>query len=200
MGMRRGEAALAVCVVGMIAAGCTPTPPSAESPGAPSPESTPAAQASAMPSPWFTRAAQVPAWPIETDFSAPGDSDPCRGARFPEIVSDPSQIEQLGGATLAVPFDRGPMPHASGETVVDAAGVPVAYIVAENDVFSTVGARLCVGEQWLRWVNYARRDGDALYVGDTLNIDAHTIFSVGDQNGAVFEREFPEGFVLPPQR
>ena len=162
---------LAVCAIGLIVVGCAPTPPAAESPGAPSPEITPAAQSAATPSPWITRAAQAPAWPIETDFSAPGDSDPCRAARFPEIVSDPDQIEQLGGATLAVPFDRGPTPNASGETVVDATGVPVAYIVAENDVFSTVGARLCVGEQWLRWVNFARRDGDALYVGDMLNLD-----------------------------
>lgn len=198
--MRRGGVVLAVCAIGLIVVGCAPTPPAVESPGAPSPEITPAAQSAATPSPWITRAAQAPAWPIETDFSAPGDSDPCRAARFPEIVSDPDQIEQLGGATLAVPFDRGPMPNASGETVVDATGVPVAYIVAENDVFSTVGARLCVGEQWLRWVNFARRDGDALYVGDTLNLDAHTVFSVGDQNGAVFDRAFPDGFVLPPQR
>ena len=174
--------------------------PSAESPDASSPESTRAAQSPVTPSPGVTRAAQVPASPIETGVADPGGPDPCRAARFPEIVSDPNQVEQLGGATLAVPFDRGPMPHASGETITDADGIPVAYIVAENDVFSTVGARLCVGEQWLWWVNYARRDGEALYVGDTLNIDAHTIFSVGDQNGAVFDREFPEGFVLPPQR
>lgn len=177
---------LAVCATGLIVAGCTPTPPAAQTPVAPSPE--------------ITRAAQVPAWPIETDFALPGEPDPCREARFPEILSDPREIEQLGGATLAVPFDRGPMPNASGETIVDATGVPVAYVVADNDVFSTVGARLCVGEQWLRWVNYARRDGEALYVGDTLNIDAHTILSVGDQNGSVSSNEFPEGFVLPPQR
>lgn len=191
---------LAVCAIGLVVAGCTPMTPSAESPDAPSPESTRAAQTAVTPSPWFTRAAQVPAMPVETDSALPGEPDPCQAARFPEIVSDPHQVEQLGGATLAVPFDRGPMPHASGQTITDATGVPVAYIVADNDVFSTVGARLCVGEKWLRWVNYARRDGEALYVGDTLNIDAHTILSVGDQNGAVFDREFPEGFVLPPQR
>lgn len=191
---------LAVCAIGLVVAGCTPMTPSADSNDAPPLESTRASQSPVMPSPWFTRAAQVPAMPVETDFALPGEPDPCQAARFPEVVSDPNQVEQLGGATLAVPFDRGPMPHASGQTITDDAGVPVAYVVAENDVFSTVGARLCVGEQWLRWVNYARRDGEALYVGDTLNLDAHTVFSVGDQNGTVFEREFPEGFVLPPQR
>lgn len=190
MGMGRSGAVFAVCAVGLVMAGCTATPLA----------TTTAAEAPATARPEITRAAQVPAMPVETDFSTPGDPDPCRAARFPEILSDPTQVEQLGGATLAVPFDRGPMPHASGKTITDAAGTPVAYIVAANDVFSTVGARLCVGEQWLRWVNYARRDGDALYVGDTLNIDAHTILSVGDQNGAVFDREFPDGFVLPPQR
>lgn len=177
---------LAVCAIGLIVTGCMPTPPAAQPPVTARPE--------------ITRAAQVPAMPVETDFALPGEPDPCQAARFPEVLSDPGQIEQLGGATLAVPFDRGPMPHASGETVVNATGVPVACVVAENDVFSTVGARLCVGEQWLRWVNFARRDGEALYVGDTLNIDAHTILSVGDQNGSVSSNEFPEGFVLPPQR
>lgn len=197
MGMTRGGAVLAACAIGLVMAGCTPTPPAAQAPGTPTPS---APQPLVTSRPDITRAAQVPAMPIKPDFAPSGQPDPCKAARFPEILSDPNQVEQLGGATLAVPFDRGPMPHASGETITDADGIPVAYIVAENDVFSTVGARLCVGEQWLWWVNYARRDGEALYVGDTLNIDAHTIFSVGDQNGTVFDREFPEGFVLPPQR
>ncbi|MGZ0712569.1 hypothetical protein ACWPKO_29950 (plasmid) [Coraliomargarita sp. W4R53] len=125
---------------------------------------------------------------------------PCDAAVPAYAVEDESEVEQIGGATLAVPFDRGPIPHAAGETIVNEQGMPVAYIVAENDVIETVGARLCVGEQWLYWVNYVRRDGDALYPGDTLNLDAHTIKSVGDQNGVVHSNPLPEGFVIPPQK
>ncbi|WP_322411016.1 hypothetical protein [Microbacterium invictum] len=115
-------------------------------------------------------------------------------------VADATEVEQLGGATLAVPFDRGSMPHAAGEAILDDRGVPVAYKVAANDVISTVGARFCLGEQWLHWVNYVRRDGDALFAGDILNLDAHTILSVGDQNGVVHNNPLPDGFVIPPQR
>ena len=139
--------------------------------------------------------------PAITADARPLDDPGPREAAVPAYpVADDTETEQLGGATLAVPFDRGPMPHAAGEAVLNDQGVPVAYRVATDDVISTVGARFCVGEQWLHWVNYVRRDGDTLYVGDTLNLDAHTIFSVGDQNGVVHDNELPEGFVIPPQR
>jgi len=49
-------------------------------------------------------------------------------------------------------------------------------------------------------VNHVRRDNDALYAGDTLNLDAHTILSVGDQNGVVSDNPFPDWYKIPPQR
>lgn len=128
------------------------------------------------------------------------DPGPCEAATPAYPIADDTEVEQLGGVMLAVPFDRGSMPHATGEAVLDEDGVPVAYKVADNDVISTIGARFCVGEQWLYWANYVRRDGDTLYVGDILNLDAHTILSVGDQNGIVRNNALPEGFVIPPQR
>lgn len=128
-----------------------------------------------------------------------GDTGPCSTAVPAYPGATAADVEQLGGATLAVPFDRGPMAHATGEAVLDDQGVPAAYKVAANDVLSAVGARFCVGERWLHWVNYVRRDGDALFAGDTLNLDAHTILSVGDQNGVVYDNALPEGFVIPPQ-
>jgi hypothetical protein len=124
----------------------------------------------------------------------------CARAAQPLPVADEQQVEQLGGATLAVPFDRGAMLHARGEAVVNSDGVPVAYRVAADDVMESIGARFCVGEVWLRWVNAVRRDSDALFAGDTLNLDAHTILSVGDQNGRVSDNPLPSGFTIPPQR
>lgn len=134
-----------------------------------------------------------------TDTQPAGAPGPCDDVDPAVPVDDESEIEQLGGVTLITPIDRGPMPHATGDAILDDAGVPVAYTVAENDVISVIGARFCVGEQWLFWVNYVRRDGDALYAGDTLNLDAHTLLSVGDQNGVVYNNALPEGFTIPPQ-
>jgi hypothetical protein len=128
------------------------------------------------------------------------DSGPCAPSVPALPVQDKAEVEQLGGATLAVPFDSGAMPHAMGEAILDGQGVPVAYTVAANDTFAVVGARFCVGELWLHWVNAVRRDGDALYVGDILNLDAHTILRVGDQNGVVHDNPLPAGFAIPPQR
>lgn len=127
-------------------------------------------------------------------------TDVCEGAFPPYPVSDPSTDEQLGGASLAVPHDRGPMPNATGSVVADSNGTPVAYVVADNDVLGSISARLCVSEHWISWVNSVRRSGDAIFAGDTLNLDAHTIYSVGDQNGAVHNNSIPTGFKVPPQR
>lgn len=135
-----------------------------------------------------------------SDAGSVGDSGPCDAAVPALPVADGTEIEQLGGVTLAVPADRGPMLNAAGEAVFDDEGVPVAYRVAAGDVLSAVSARFCVEEVWLHWVNAVRRDGDALYAGDTLNLDAHTIFSIGDQNGVVHDNPLPEGFAIPPQR
>jgi hypothetical protein len=180
-----GTAAVVSLAVALVA--CTAPPPTGTD--AQTPKHSPTASSAPRPTPAFT-----------PDVQPVNDPGPCDAAVPAYPLADESAVEQLGGATLAVPFDRGSMPHASGEAILNDQGVPVAYQVAANDVISTVGARFCVGEQWLYWVNYVRRDGDALYAGDTLNLDAHTIFSVGDQNGAVHNNALPEGFVTPPQR
>lgn len=185
MGMRTLRSTVAVATLAIVLTACTASP-------APD-DDLKARVPSAVASP-TSASARTP-----VDMGA-GDTGPCSSAvpAYPGTAA--TDVEQLGGATLAVPFDRGPMTHAAGEAVLDDQGIPVAYRVAANDVLTTVGARFCVGEQWLYWVNYVRRDGDALFAGDTLNLDAHTILSVGDQNGVVHGNALPEGFVIPPQR
>jgi hypothetical protein len=144
-----------------------------------------------------TSSTPIPTSEPTPDVEPPVVTGPCAGAVPAYPLRDTTEVEQLGGASLAVPLDRGSMPHAIGDAILNDQGVPVAYTVAADDVLSTVGARFCVGEIWLRWVNYVRRDGDALFVGDTLNLDAHTIFSVGDQNGVVHDNALPDGFAIP---
>jgi hypothetical protein len=93
----------------------------------------------------------------------------------------------------AVPHDGGVTALASGEAILNGEGIPVAYHVASGDVFSTIAARFCLSEDWLLLINHAHRASDALYAGDTLNLDPHTIFSVGDQNGVVSHTSSPRG-------
>lgn len=140
--------------------------------------------------------------PATVESSAPpvADLGPCGTVQPASPVGDPAEPEQLGGKTLPVVHDRGWFETAAGETAVDAAGTPVAYLVAPGDVFSTIAARFCMSEDTLQVLNHARRDNNGLYAGDTLNLDPHTIFSVGDQNGVVSDNTFPEWFTLPPQR
>lgn len=138
--------------------------------------------------------------PVKPSASPVADPGPCGTVQPVVPIDNPAEPEQLGGKTLPVVHDRGWFETAAGETVVDATGAPVAYRVAPGDVFSTIAARFCVSESTLQVLNHARRDNDALYAGDTLNLDPHTIFSVGDQNGVVSENSFPDWFTLPPQR
>ncbi|MCD2168574.1 LysM peptidoglycan-binding domain-containing protein [Microbacterium sp. JC 701] len=181
MGAQRTATTIGIGVLAVILTACTPPPgplidavrPSASARATPETPSTPA--------------------PLV-------DARPCDAVAPVHAVADPADPEQLGGKTLEIPVDRGLLDTASGEAVLNAEGVPVAYRVAPGDVFSTIAARFCVAEDWLLIVNHARRDNNGLYAGDTLNLDAHTIFSVGDQNGVVSDNVFPPEFTLPPQR
>lgn len=190
MGARRTVALIGMGILAVTLSGCTAPPPS-EMQAVP-----PSAKATASP------AAPTPAAPSSpVPSSAPAvDTGPCAGSATARPVTDPAEPEQLGGKTLTYPIDRGLFETASGEAVLNADGTPVAYRVAPGDAFSTIAARFCVSEDWLQIVNHARRDNDALYAGDTLNLDPHTIYSVGDQNGVVADNAFPDWFTLPPQR
>ncbi|MDQ1172498.1 hypothetical protein QE430_000805 [Microbacterium testaceum] len=181
MGAKRAGTTIGIGVLAVILTACTPPPAPLVDAVRPSMSASPTIET--------------------TPSTAPVvDRGPC-GASVPvRAVSDPSDPEQLGGKTLEIPVDRGPLDTASGEAVLNAEGTPVAYHVAPGDVFSTIAARFCVAEDWLLIVNHARRDNNGLYAGDTLNLDAHTIFSVGDQNGVVSDNVFPAEFTLPPQR
>ncbi len=142
----------------------------------------------------------VPSVVREPSAEPAAAAKPCDEATPSLPLRDLNSSEQVAGMTLAVPFDLGPVETARGEAVTDDAGVPVAYRVASGDALSTVAARFCLSEDWLLLINYVRREGGNLYPGDTLNLDPHTMFTVGDQNGEVFDRALPDGFVVPPQR
>jgi hypothetical protein len=163
---------------------------------APAPEPPRAADAPADHSPTPTPTSS--SWGTGAALTA--DTSPCATAVPSLPVDDADEVEQLGGVTLAVPIDRGRMPHARGIATLDSRGTPVAYRVASDDNLESIGSRFCLAPAWLQWVNVVRRDSEDLYEGDTLNLDAHTILSVGDQNGRVGHNPLPDGFVIPPQK
>ena len=106
----------------------------------------------------------------------------------------------VAGEVAIVPFDRGPREYARGEAVFGAGGTPVAYVVAAGDIPEFVADRFCTHLAYLHGINSVRRASLAgnLFVGDTLNLDATTIFTVGDENGLVSAGSPPVPH--PPQR
>lgn len=183
MGTARRGTTLAIGIMALVLTGCTP-------PADPSAESTPSAPAASI-------ADSGRAAPASPAAATPAECDP---ATSTHPVTDPDDPEQLGGRSLAVPRDGGVTALASGEAILNDDGVPVAYRVASGDALFTIAARFCLTEDWLQLINHARRDNASLYPGDTLNLDAHTIFSVGDENGVVAHNTFTDGYKLPPQR
>ena len=89
-------------------------------------------------------------------------------------------------------------------------GSPAAYVVAAGDTLYGISERFCLQyPQYLEWINSVRRNGGwdwtmiddgpfEIYPGDTLNLDAHTITTVGDERGVVYSHQ--PNFYIPPQR
>ncbi|WP_167043856.1 MULTISPECIES: hypothetical protein [unclassified Salinibacterium] len=106
--------------------------------------------------------------------------------------------EQVVGWKQQIPSDGGPREFANGTPTNNENGTPVAYVVAPGDVGAIVAERFCVNLAYLSTLNSVRRSGVwNLHPGDTLNLDAHTILSVGDEAGAVLENMSPSP--IPPQ-
>jgi hypothetical protein len=97
-----------------------------------------------------------------------------------------------------ISVDSGPREHANGTVTVNDAGIPVVYIVGEDDWPIAIGERFCMNLAYLNVLNGVRRQGALqLWAGDTLNLDAHTILTVGDQNGVVYDNA--PSSPIPPQ-
>lgn len=171
------EAVVATIVVALLAGCVGATPDSAPTrvPAAPQPSEAPAAVELA-----------------EVDIEA-GE---CADRQLVLDENDPNQVAQV---RIQIPVDSGPQPYARGDAVLDDTGTPVAYIVAPDDIAEFIAERFCLSTDYLHSINAVRRDAAIhLYVGDTLNLDATTILSVGDQNGQVLDHATPSP--IPPQR
>lgn len=116
--------------------------------------------------------------------------------------------ERVHGYWYSSLRDVGPIDRATGEAIYDEDGQPVAYVAAPGDTMFAIAARFCIDHYpYLEWVNAIRRgDGTSvldigasmpLYAGDTINLDPHTVATVGDENGVV--RDNAIDFHIPPQ-
>jgi len=127
------------------------------------------------------------------------DASPtCEGT--PGLLPASNDVQdRVGGYLVPVIRDEGASRFASGDTVVDDAGAPVAYVVAAGDTASAIADRFCIGYvPYLGWVNSIRRNGvERIYAGDTLNLDRFAIRTTGDENGIVYNNV--PGIHIPPQ-
>lgn len=144
--------------------------------------------------PVYTRTA--PTTPAAEPAPTAEPVDPCAGLAKPKLVNTGVANHYRSISELR---DTGPRPLANGETILSENGNPAAYIVVAGDTMETIGERFCTDWAYIESINVVRRNGLALYTGDTLNLDAYTITSVGDENGVVYANERPPGS-LPPQR
>ena len=115
----------------------------------------------------------------------------------------------VGCFPVEVPLDNGPRKYAMGTATTDSSGVPISYKVASGDVIDYIADRFgffnpCpragLGFAYLNTINQVRRGGYPwpLYAGDTLNLSAYKITSVGTINGQVKHEAAPDP--MPQQK
>jgi len=99
----------------------------------------------------------------------------------------------LGGTFFAPLVDSGPIDGARGTTTVSSDGELASYTVAANDEFEKILARFGIDAQVLINLNAVRRVNIFyLYTGDILNLDPHTITTVGTENGKFANDPLPD--------
>lgn len=188
--MRHHVAAAAIGgAIVLLASGCTAivdtsTPTVLASPAATPTPSTSRSPVIAQPSPPQPEPSPV--------------NDACAGLEPQYAINNDGTNERLSGYSIIELRDTGPVDFASGRTTFNDAGQPAAYEVAAGDTYWAIADRFCVYPHWLTLLNQVRRNGENLYVGDTLNLDAYTITSVGSENGVVYNN--PPSSHIPPQR
>jgi hypothetical protein len=112
----------------------------------------------------------------------------------------------VGQYQVEIPVDKGPENYATGTVTLDADGHPATYVVAPGDVIDYIAHRFGFyassgeGFDYLNTVNQVRRGGYpwTIYAGDTLNLSAYTITTIGTINGKVLNEAPPNP--MPAQK
>ncbi|TPW75761.1 hypothetical protein [Schumannella soli] len=102
---------------------------------------------------------------------------------------------------MRIPVDGGSREYATGTVSYAPDGTPAAYRAASGDLIDYVAERFGFPDYaYLNMINQVRRGGYPwpLYAGDTLNLSAYHVTSVGDVQGQVKNEAPPSP--LPAQR
>lgn len=143
----------------------------------PPPTAAPSESVTPMPTPTATLTPTAPPPPTAVEQTPPPEETDLR----------PDYFEQDIVSVMQVPLNGAPIDNANGVAEVDAYGVPLSYVVANGDVFELIAKRFDLGTTYLASINAVRRENPTeLFVGDTLNLGAATILTIGDQNGVVY--------------
>lgn len=146
--------------------------------------------------------------PTSTGAATPSPSDDRPRNATGEYICGVSAVSATGdedryiGYAIPTLTDGGPREGAAGTATFDENGQPVAYTVAAGDNFTSVELRFCTPGFYLEFVNSIRRGTTKLYTGDTLNLSAYTMTTVGDVNGETRNNPVWGGDEshMPPQR
>lgn len=103
----------------------------------------------------------------------------------------------VAGAPIDPPVDSGATEGANG-TANYVGGSLLSYTVAADDIYEKIAHRFGLDMAYLFSLNGARRQGVDLWIGDTINLSAFHIESIGDENGVVYNN--PPPVPIPPQR
>lgn len=114
----------------------------------------------------------------------------------------------LNGLVPVFLVDSGPIRGANGQTNLDGSSRPASYVVAEGDTLGAIAERFCTGmnPEVIEWLNVIRWDtgyssgGNTPMrpqPGDVINLNPHTIATVGAARGA--PRAYHAPFTIPGQ-
>lgn len=134
--------------------------------------------------------------------ASPTDTSPTSEPTTPSPSSTSDAGYEVAGSLVDPPVDQGSGEQASGvANYVDEA--LLSYAVVAGDEFEAIAHRFDLEVAYLITINGVRRGGEDeaptyLYAGDTINLSAFHILSIGDQGGVTYENPPPSP--LPPQR
>ena len=128
--------------------------------------------------------------PIPSIPSSTPDASATRKPRPVDTLPPLDGGNSVGGSRIIAPVDGGAIEHATGTAnYVD--GTLLSYTVASDDNLEHVATRFSLSYLLLMSINAVRRDTTELFIGDTVNLSAFHMFSIGDQNGVVFDNQPP---------
>lgn len=106
--------------------------------------------------------------PEPTPTPTPVAQAPAEPAPAPEPVpNEPAPVIEPGPAV-----DLGARDGANGTPVVDGTGMPTSYTVVSGDSFFDIAQRFDLPQQQLLRMNPQVHDfGEAVYIGDVINLD-----------------------------